>query len=80
MAIEMHFLPDVYVTCEHARGGATTARRSRSSIAAVNCRRARPHRRQALPLMENFPSIANKLRTLQRVGLGYIELARPPRP
>ena len=25
---------------------------------------------QALPLLENFPTIANKLRTLQDVGLG----------
>jgi excinuclease ABC subunit A len=31
---------------------------------------------QALPLLENFPAIANKLRTLQDVGLGYIELGQ----
>jgi excinuclease ABC subunit A len=31
---------------------------------------------QALPLLENFPGIANKLRTLQDVGLGYIELGQ----
>ncbi len=31
---------------------------------------------QALPLLENFPPIANKLRTLQDVGLGYIELGQ----
>ncbi|MBI4475803.1 MAG: excinuclease ABC subunit UvrA, partial [Acidobacteria bacterium] len=31
---------------------------------------------QALPLLENFPSMANKLRTLQNVGLGYIELGQ----
>jgi hypothetical protein len=31
---------------------------------------------QALPLLENFPGIANKLRTLQSVGLGYIELGQ----
>jgi excinuclease ABC subunit A len=29
---------------------------------------------QALPLLENFPPIANKLRTLQDVGLGYLGL------
>ena len=31
---------------------------------------------QALPILENFPPIANKLRTLQSVGLGYIELGQ----
>ena len=31
---------------------------------------------QALPLLENFPSIAIKLKTLQRVGLGYLELGQ----
>ena len=31
---------------------------------------------QALPLMENFPAIAVKLRTLLDVGLGYIELGQ----
>jgi excinuclease ABC subunit A len=31
---------------------------------------------QALPLLENFPPIANKLRTLQDVGLGYVELGQ----
>ena len=31
---------------------------------------------RALPLLENFPAIANKLRTLQDVGLGYIELGQ----
>ena len=32
---------------------------------------------QALPLLENFPGIANKLRTLQDVGLGYLRLGQP---
>ena len=31
---------------------------------------------QAAPLLENFPPIASKLRTLQEVGLGYIELGQ----
>jgi excinuclease ABC subunit A len=31
---------------------------------------------QALPLLENFPPIANKLRTLQDVGLGYLQLGQ----
>ena len=31
---------------------------------------------QALPLLENFPPLAIKLRTLQSVGLGYITLGQ----
>jgi excinuclease ABC subunit A len=31
---------------------------------------------QALPFLENFPAIANKLRTLQDVGLGYVALGQ----
>jgi excinuclease ABC subunit A len=31
---------------------------------------------QALPIVENFPPVANKLRTLQDVGLGYIKLGQ----
>ncbi|MBA3270805.1 MAG: excinuclease ABC subunit A, partial [Acidobacteria bacterium] len=31
---------------------------------------------QALPVLENFPPLATKLRTLQSVGLGYIELGQ----
>ena len=34
IAIEMHFLPDVYVTCEQCKGAATTARRSTFSTEA----------------------------------------------
>ena len=77
IAIEMHFLPDVYVTCEQCKG----RRYSRETLEV--------HYRgksiaevldltvdQALPLLENIPPIATKLRTLQDVGLGYIELGQ----
>jgi excinuclease ABC subunit A len=77
MAIEMHFLPDVYVTCEECKGRrynreTLDVQYRGKSIADV----LELTVDQALPLMENFPSIANKLRTLVRVGLGYIELGQ----
>ncbi|MDE3155526.1 MAG: excinuclease ABC subunit UvrA [Acidobacteriota bacterium] len=77
IAIEMHFLPDVYVTCEECKGRRynheTLAIRYRGkSIADVLDLTVD----RALPLLENFPPIANKLRTLQEVGLGYIELGQ----
>src|SRR5207344_529986 len=75
--IEMHFLPDVYVTCDVCHGkrynretlDVTFKQRSIADVLDLTVD-------QALPLLENFPPIANKLRTLQDVGLGYIELGQ----
>jgi excinuclease ABC subunit A len=77
IAIEMHFLPDVYVTCEQCKGRrynreTLDIKYRGKSIADVLDLTVD----QALPLLENFPAIANKLRTLQDVGLGYIELGQ----
>ena len=77
IAIEMHFLPDVYVTCEHCKGRRYNRETLEiqyrgKSIADVLDLTVD----QALPLLENFPPIANKLRTLQSVGLGYVELGQ----
>ena len=71
IAIEMHFLPDVYVTCEQCKGRrynreTLEIRYRGKSIADVLDLTVD----QALPLLENFPPIASKLRTLQDVGLG----------
>jgi excinuclease ABC subunit A len=77
IAIEMHFLPDVYVTCEQCKG-----RRYNRETLDVQYRGKSIADMldltvdQAAPLLENFPPIANKLRTLQEVGLGYIELGQ----
>ena len=77
IAIEMHFLPDVYVTCEECKGRrynreTLEIRYRGKSIADVLDLTVD----QALPLLENVPPIAHKLRTLQEVGLGYIELGQ----
>ncbi len=77
IAIEMHFLPDVYVTCEQCKG-----RRYNRETLEIQYRGKSVADvldltvDQALPLLENFPAIAGKLRTLQDVGLGYIELGQ----
>ena len=77
IAIEMHFLPDVYVTCEQCKG-----RRYNRETLDITYRGASIGEvldltvDQAMPLLENFPPIASKLRTLQDVGLGYIELGQ----
>jgi excinuclease ABC subunit A len=77
IAIEMHFLPNVYVTCEQCKGRrynreTLEIRYRGKSIADVLDLTVD----QALPLLENFPPIANKLRTLQDVGLGYLGLGQ----
>jgi excinuclease ABC subunit A len=77
IAIEMHFLPDVYVMCEQCKGRRYNREtleikyRGKSIADVLNLTVD-----QALPLLENFPPIAGKLKTLQDVGLGYIELGQ----
>ncbi len=75
--IEMNFLPDVYVTCEVCRG-----QRYNSETLAV---RYKGHSisdilnmpiEEALPLLENIPTIKQKLETMVDVGLGYVQLGQ----
>ena len=76
--IEMHFLPDVYVTCEACKG----LRYNRDTLEikyrgyniadtldmTVN---------QAFSFFENIPGVKSKLKTLVDVGLGYVRLGQP---
>ena len=76
--IEMHFLPDVYVTCDACGGKrynreTLEVRYKGSSIAdALDMTVAR-----ALTFFRNIPQARRKLRTLSDVGLGYIRLGQP---
>jgi excinuclease ABC subunit A len=77
IAIEMHFLPNVYVTCEECKGRrynreTLDIKYRGKSIAEVLDLSVD----QALQLVEHFPPIAQRLRTLQEVGLGYLELGQ----
>ncbi len=76
--IEMHFLPDIYVTCEVCKGRRYTqevleVRFKGHSIADVLGLSVT----EALELFRNQPSIARKLQTLSDVGLGYVHLGQP---
>ncbi|MFO7601593.1 MAG: excinuclease ABC subunit UvrA [Candidatus Desulfacyla sp.] len=75
--IEMHFLPDVYVTCEACKG--LRYNRDTLEIAYKGYHIAQildMTVNQAFAFFENVPSLRNKLKTLVDVGLGYIRLGQ----
>ena len=76
--IEMHFLPDVYVTCDVCKGKrynreALEIKYKDSNISDILDMTVD----QSAKFFENIPSIARKLNTLVEVGLGYIRLGQP---
>lgn len=76
--IEMNFLPDVYVPCEECQGKrynreTLEVRFKGKSIADVLDMTIN----QAVEFFENQPTILNKIKVLQDVGLGYIKLGQP---
>lgn len=76
--IEMNFLPDVYVECETCRGKrynreTLDIRYKGKSIADVLDLTIN----QAVEFFENVPSIYQRIKTLQEVGLGYVKLGQP---
>ncbi|NCU37756.1 excinuclease ABC subunit UvrA [Candidatus Saccharibacteria bacterium] len=76
--IEMHFLPDVYVTCDECKGKrynreALEIRFKGKTISDILDMTVE----QACEFFENIPAIARKLDTLNEVGLGYITLGQP---
>ncbi len=75
--IEMHFLPDVYVTCEVCQGKrynreTLSIRYKGKNIAEVLEMTAQ----EAYPFFEAVPSLKQKLKIINDVGLGYIHLGQ----
>jgi excinuclease ABC subunit A len=75
--IEMSFLPDVHVLCETCQG----KRYNRETLAVKYkgysiADLLEMNISDAYTLMENIPSIAQKLKTLNDVGLGYVQLGQ----
>ncbi len=76
--IEMNFLPDVYVECKECAGKRYNREtlevkykgRSISEVLDMTIN-------QAVEFFENIPNITKKLKTIQKVGLGYIKLGQP---
>jgi excinuclease ABC subunit A len=76
--IEMHFLPDVYVTCEVCKGHrynreTLEVQFKGKSIADVLDMTID----EATEFFAAVPSIREKFATLQRVGLGYVKVGQP---
>jgi len=75
--IEMHFLPDVYVTCQQCRGRRYNQQtlqvtyKGKSIADVLDMRIA-----EAMSFFANFPRIVGFLRTLVDVGLGYMKLGQ----
>lgn len=76
--IEMHFLPDVYVTCEVCKGKRFNREtlqvkykgRSIADILDLSVK-------EAMSVFENVPRISRILDTLMQVGLEYLHLGQP---
>ncbi len=75
--IEMHFLPDVYVTCDVCKGKrydreTLEIKFKGKSIADVLDMTVE----EAADLFKAVPAVRDKLETLKRVGLGYIHVGQ----
>ena len=78
LRIEMHFLPDVYVTCEQCRGERYNRETLEVRFAGKNIAEVLSMTiDDALAFFHAVPGIERKLRTLSEVGLGYLQLGQP---
>ncbi len=77
IAVEMHFLPTVYVTCDVCDG-----KRFTKETLEVTYRKKNIHEvlhmtiEEAYNFFQDVPAIAERLKTLLDVGLGYLELGQ----
>ena len=75
--IEMHFLPDVYVTCDQCKGrrynretlDITFREKSIADVLDMTVE-------EGVTFFQAVPSIRDKLETLHRVGLGYVKIGQ----
>jgi excinuclease ABC subunit A len=77
VAVEMHFLPTVYVTCDVCNG-----KRFMKETLEVKYKRRSVYDilqmtiEECLGFFEDIPAVHDRLRTLNEVGLGYLELGQ----
>ena len=75
--IEMHFLPDVYITCDVCQGKRFNRETLEVLYKGKNIAEVLDMTvNQALPFFEGIPMLKSKLQLLYDVGLGYIKLGQ----
>jgi excinuclease ABC subunit A len=76
--VEMHFLPDVYVTCEACKGQRYTAQTLEVEYRGKNIADVLDMTvRQAREFFANHPALVRRLDVLAEVGLEYLRLGQP---
>jgi len=77
LRIEMHFLPDVYVTCEQCRGRRYNRETQEIKYNGKNIAEVLDLTiDDALEFFRRVPALRQKLTTLSEVGLGYVQLGQ----
>lgn len=77
LKIEMHFLPDVYVPCEVCKGHRYNRETLEVKYKGKNIYDVLEMTvSEGVEFFANIPKIANKMRTLEEVGLGYIKIGQ----
>ena len=77
IAVEMHFLPTVYVTCDVCNG-----KRFMKETLEIKYRKKNIHEvleltiDEGLEFFKDIPAVEDRLKTLQEVGLGYVKLGQ----
>ncbi|MDP2789225.1 MAG: excinuclease ABC subunit UvrA [bacterium] len=78
IAVEMHFLPTVYVTCDVCQG-----KRFDKETLTIKYKKKNIYEvlhltvEEGLIFFKDIPAISDRLQTLMDVGLGYLELGQP---
>ncbi|MEN9524498.1 MAG: excinuclease subunit excinuclease subunit [Candidatus Parcubacteria bacterium] len=77
IAVEMHFLPTVYVTCDVCNG-----KRFMKETLEIKYRKKNIHEvleltiEEAIIFFKDIPAVEDRLQTLMDVGLGYVKLGQ----
>lgn len=75
--IEMHFLPDIFITCEECKGTRYNRETLEIKFRGKNIAEVLDMRiEEALTFFENFPRIRQQIQALHDVGLGYMSLGQ----
>ncbi|MCX6056015.1 MAG: excinuclease ABC subunit UvrA [Chloroflexi bacterium] len=78
LRIEMQFLPDIYVPCDVCHGARFNRETLQVKFKSLSIADVLDTTVEAgMELFTNIPSIANKLKTLHEVGLGYVKIGQP---